>query len=296
MRFPSTFTTSHRDHSNSRVAFLMLLMWLGGERLGNMHGHFGTGWSPGRISQIVSHISAWISQTWLHLVSFKGAKNHLLSPDQLQRYAQINHEKGCPREDCWGFIDGTLRRIARPVRCQENAYNGWKHLHALKYQFLTTPDGLVWVSGPEDGAVHDVYVLRASGLNEWLEIHSHTPEGQPLYLYGDSGYPNYPRIRSPYKGPNVTSSETASNREMSRYRITVEWTIDSVACLFPRLDNHRSQKALHGAISRDFHIACLLRNALTCVSGSETSQYYRTNAPSLQEYFNPDYRRCEGQG
>ena len=37
-----------------------------------------------------------------------------LSPFQLQRSTDANHEKGAPLNNCWGFIDGTLRPVSRP--------------------------------------------------------------------------------------------------------------------------------------------------------------------------------------
>jgi len=37
-----------------------------------------------------------------------------LQPDQLHRYADANHQHGAPLNDCFGFVDGTVRGIARP--------------------------------------------------------------------------------------------------------------------------------------------------------------------------------------
>ena len=43
----------------------------------------------------------------------------------------------------WDFIDGTVRRICRPDQHQRAFYNGLKRTHALKFQVVTTPDGLI---------------------------------------------------------------------------------------------------------------------------------------------------------
>ena len=46
-------------------------------------------------------------------------------------------------ENCWGFIDGTVRPICRPGENQNVVYNGHKRVHALKYQSVVAANGLV---------------------------------------------------------------------------------------------------------------------------------------------------------
>lgn len=285
MAFPEYFYTSERDRISSKLGFLMLLMFLGGARVRSIQARMGC--SYGRVSRVVQHVSQWIHDKWAHLLDFQGSEQpgRLLSPERLDFYSKVNKRNGNPLPGCWGFLDGTLRPIARPVRAQQNAYNGWKHFHALKYQFLSTPDGLVWVTPPEDGAVHDVYALRESGLLPWLEQNSHGPGGEYLTLYADSGYSYYNHVSRPWGILQSTPERRAWNLKMSGYRISVEWCIGSVSTLFPRLNNRQSQKTLLSAISRDFHVACLLRNALSCVSGNQTSQFFSVNAPNLCKYF-----------
>ena len=43
----------------------------------------------------------------------------------------------------FGFIDGTVRPIARPGENQRVVYNGHKTVHALKYQSVVLPNGLI---------------------------------------------------------------------------------------------------------------------------------------------------------
>ena len=38
----------------------------------------------------------------------------MLAPGQLQIYADTIQAKGAPLDSCFGFTDGTVRRIARP--------------------------------------------------------------------------------------------------------------------------------------------------------------------------------------
>ncbi|CAN0383785.1 unnamed protein product [Pylaiella littoralis] len=68
-----------------------------------------------------------------------------------------------------GFIDGTVRGIARPKRDQRLFYNGHKRKHAMKFQGVITPDGLfVDLWGPVVGTRHDSYLLEQSGLLQKL--------------------------------------------------------------------------------------------------------------------------------
>ena len=49
-------------------------------------------------------------------------------------YAAAITAKGALMETCFGFIDGTVRPIARPGKNQRLLYNGHKRVHALKFQ------------------------------------------------------------------------------------------------------------------------------------------------------------------
>ena len=42
--------------------------------------------------------------------------------------------KGAPLTQCWGFIDGTVRPIPRPVKNQKILYSGHKRVHCIKFQ------------------------------------------------------------------------------------------------------------------------------------------------------------------
>ena len=66
-----------------------------------------------------------------------------LSPHLLQEYADVIHAKGVPLENCFGYIDGTVRPIARPDQHQRIVYNGHKRVHLLKFQSVALPNGLI---------------------------------------------------------------------------------------------------------------------------------------------------------
>jgi hypothetical protein len=70
--------------------------------------------------------------------------NHqLLNPHCLQQYADAIHQKGAALDNCFGFVDGTVKAICRPDKMRKTVYNGHKRVHALKYQSLALPNGLI---------------------------------------------------------------------------------------------------------------------------------------------------------
>ena len=70
--------------------------------------------------------------------------NHnLLSPHNLQRYANAVADKGAALQNCFGFVDGTVRPICRPKHNQRIVYNGHKRVHSLKFQSVVVPNGMI---------------------------------------------------------------------------------------------------------------------------------------------------------
>ena len=69
--------------------------------------------------------------------------NSLLNPPALQRYTDAISNKGVALANCFGFIDGTVRPICRPGINQRVVYNGHKRVHALKFQSVTLPNGMI---------------------------------------------------------------------------------------------------------------------------------------------------------
>ena len=72
--------------------------------------------SQSAISEIVNWIVAHVDDTWHHLLDFDHTQ--LLSPANLETYADAIHAAGAPLTGVWGFIDCTIRRICRPSKWQ----------------------------------------------------------------------------------------------------------------------------------------------------------------------------------
>ena len=78
---------------------------------------------------------------WGNLLS--GLNQPWLAPGSLQNFADSVHQAGAAFDNCWGFVDGTVRAISRPLENQRVVYNGHKRVHSLKYQAVVAPNGLI---------------------------------------------------------------------------------------------------------------------------------------------------------
>ena len=67
----------------------------------------------------------------------------ILNPLAPKQYADAVSDKGAALNSCFGFEDGTVRPICRPGEHQRMVYNGHKRVHALKFQAVALPDGLI---------------------------------------------------------------------------------------------------------------------------------------------------------
>ena len=110
---------------------------------------------PCRLSDLIPRFSRPVSVTSLisndvidYIYDVHGHRitqwnRDLLNPGALQRYAEAISGKGGPIDNCFDFVDGTVRPISRPNERQRIVYNGHKSVHALKFQSLSLPNGLI---------------------------------------------------------------------------------------------------------------------------------------------------------
>ena len=67
----------------------------------------------------------------------------VLNPGFLEQHAAAIAGKGAALDNCFGFVDGTVRPISKPGEQQRIVYNGHKRVHALKFQSVAVPNGLI---------------------------------------------------------------------------------------------------------------------------------------------------------
>ncbi len=189
-----------------------------------------------------------------------------LSPENLQIFATAIHNKGAALDNCWRFVDETVRPICRPKRNQREVYNGHKRVHAVKYQSVVAPNGLIAnLYGPVEGRRHDIRMLLMSSLLEKLQQHSYSPTGEVLCLFGDSAYPHRVYFQRPFLGRGVLAlNEQEFNRSMSRVRVAVEWVFGDIVNYFKFVDFKKNLKIGLSTVGKFYVVSALLRNALTC--------------------------------
>jgi hypothetical protein len=159
-------------------------------------------------------------------------------------------------------------------------------MHCLKYHAILTPDGIViHIYGPVEGRRHDETVFQQSGVTQLLEKHFWTPDGRPLFIYGDPAYSVSAHVLSPYKGAAVTAEQSIFNSAMSHCREPVEWCFKEVTQQFPFLDFSRNQKILLSPCGLFYLVGMLLVNAHTILHRPQIPQYFQCPPPTLEEYF-----------
>ena len=236
------------------------------------------------LSTIVNVVCIFIFQRWSFLMH-NFAEAPWFTPQRLQAYAEATSKAECPLLNCWGFVDGTVRAMCRPIVGQKAFYNGHKRYHGLVYQIVSCPDGLIaHIFGPMEGCRHNSGVLRESGLLDELDTLPLAPDGNPYCIYGDPAYPLRPTLMAPYKGNNLPEGHQLFNKAMSALRVSVEWTYGKILQQFAYVDFKKGQKVNLQPIACYYIVAALFTNCHTCLYGSETTSTFNCRPPTLEEY------------
>lgn len=164
-------------------------------------------------------------------------------------------------------------------------YNGHKRFHAIKFQSLLAPNGLVvHLTGPVIGRRHDSYLLQSSGLIPQLEAKFPIALGRPFHVYGDTAYPLLPHLMTPFKAHVLTPSRKSCNKIMSGIRESVEWGFNKIIQIFAFLDYKKNLKIGLQPVDSYYTVGALLANCHTCLYNSQTSMYFDCSPPKLEEY------------
>ena len=99
------------------------------------------GRSVEELCMISNEVVHWIYNVYRHRVT---RWNHaIMDHASLSTYPDAIHNKGAALDNCFGFVNGTVRPISRPIVNKRTVYNGNKRVHALKFQSVTLPNGLI---------------------------------------------------------------------------------------------------------------------------------------------------------
>ena len=173
-----------------------------------------------------------------------------LIPAWLEQYARAIHQLGCPLANCLGLIANLF--------------------------------------GPVEDRRHDAGMLNESGLLNALQTYAHTPTRNPLCIYGDPAYPLRPELMCPYRqgdyaGPLIPQMRAFN--AVSSVRISLEWLFGDMSTYFQFIDFKKNLKIGMSAVGKQYIDRALLRNALTCLYGNTTSEYFQLDPPTIESYF-----------
>ena len=180
LRLPDTIITYNRMRVDGIEALCIFLKRIAYPcRYVDLIPYFGRA-VPG-YSIIVTYVLDHIYDNFVHLLDT--LNQPLFAADKLEEYCQAIHNKGAPLTNSFGFIDGTVRPICRPGKDQRIVYNGHKKAHALKFQSVALPNGLLGsLFGPIEGRHHDCYLLRESHLPK-LQQYGFDTNRTPMCLW-----------------------------------------------------------------------------------------------------------------
>ena len=128
-------------------------------------------------------------------------------------------------------------------------------------------------------------MLAESGLLRDLERYAFSTVGQPMCIYGDPAYPLRVHLQGPFQGAALTPQMEMFNDSMSSVRVSVEWLFGDILNYFKFLDFKKNLKIGLSSVGKIYVVCALLRNALTCLYGNNTSDFFELDPPSLQDYF-----------
>ena len=77
----------------------------------------------------------------------------------------------------------------------------------------------------------------------------------------------------------------AYNATMSSVKTSLEWLFDDIINYFKFLDFNKNFKIGLGSVAKMYHVSAILRNALTCLYGNQTSDFFQCDPPELFIYF-----------
>ena len=186
----------------------------------------------------------------------------------------------------WGFIDGTIRRTARPLYHQWSNYTCFKKCHGIKFQSVTVLEGFITcLQGLWPSKTHDACMLHDLGLIEKLEANMATNGNGVVYaLYGDLAYAPSIYLLGGFQKPPTQSDEALFNRQMSSIRITVEWGFRYVVEKRKFLDFCSAMKIFEMPVAEFYTNGAFLSNICNCLYGNKTQQYFGAVQLMQDEY------------
>ena len=173
-----------------------------------------------QLSMVVNQMMDKIDSEFGHLL--RDLNQPWLSADNLTMFADAIHTKGAALNNTLGFIDGTVHPISRPRIHQMIVYNDHKWQHALKYQSITTWNGMIAnLYGPVEGKRHDATMSRMLSRKSFFGALT----WKTVYIWRSS-IPFKTIFTSTIQGElTLHNNKKAFNYSMVKVRLLVEWLL-----------------------------------------------------------------------
>ena len=136
-----------------------------------------------------------------------------------------------------------------------------------------------------EGGKYDAGMIQDSGLLQDLENFAYSPDGRPMCIFGDPAYPLRLHLQAPFRNAVMTPQMEAFNDSMSTVRTSVEWLFGDTTNYFKFVDFKKDLKVQLSCVGKMYIVCALLRNALTCLDGNQTSSYFGVDPLSWIDYF-----------
>jgi hypothetical protein len=163
-------------------------------------------------------------------------------------------------------------------------------MHAVKYQAIVTPDGLVSsMAGPVEGSVGDWRLWKDCGLENIIRsFFQNVLVSEHLYLYGDAGYYGSFGIMGVFRAfPNtpLTSEQTSFNTHMLSLKITVEQGFGMVSQKWAYNSYRLGLQTGSSPVAGFYLVSVLFTNILTCLrQWNVVCMRFSCTPPLLSEY------------
>ncbi|KAG2190876.1 hypothetical protein INT47_004042, partial [Mucor saturninus] len=200
-------------------------------RLSDMVDIFGT--AEDNIGRTVNGLSDILLQKFRYGLEFDERQ---FSKSNCEKFSRAISEKGAYYPNIVDFIDGTMQQTCRPKinEDQKALFNGWKHQHCIKFQAISTPDGITSsLSGPYVGRRNNRGMLNESQMLQRLQAHfGHISPEYEYCIYGDEAYWSTMHVIQSYRSPLRNEFEGEVNLSMSKVRVAIEMEFGKVSQLF----------------------------------------------------------------
>ena len=106
-------------------------------------------------------------------------------------------------------------------------------------------------------------------------------------------FPNRPaheylrvHLEAPFRHGVLTTTMQQYNFDRSSVRVTVEWLFGDIISDFKFFNFKKNHKTgIMSSVGKMYLVCALLNNAISCLYGNKTSEFFGIDPPSLQNYF-----------